>query len=142
MNRTAIKHQLRENGLRLTRQLDQVLGGLTDSPQSAGAIFQRLRRKNIRIDRATVYRVLDRCVSLNLVLKTRFQEQTARYELDSTRHHHHLVCDGCGRVEDVIIKEEQLLKLVDRQSDFFIRRHNLEFFGDCHRCQKRHSQSH
>lgn len=65
-----------------------------------------------------------------------------RFELaeDLTEHHHHLVCDSCGAVEDFALPgdvEEMLDRaLVDaaRRMGFDAERHSLDLVGRCGAC--------
>ena len=69
-------------------------------------------------------------------------DEFARYELaeDLTEHHHHLVCTGCGRVEDVASSpalERSLAAAIDAAastSGFTIEHHRLDLLGRCARC--------
>lgn len=65
-----------------------------------------------------------------------FGEGKKRYELkDTNDHHHHFFCENCGDIEDIEMKEENLLKEIKNNKRFLIRKHNLEFFGLCPKCQ-------
>lgn len=95
-----------------------------------------LRQKGVKSDLVTVYRTLDLFTQLGLVQKTQFGDQTVRYELvGATGHHHHLVCEQCGSIEDVPLDEQMLLGQVGKKSKFQVTRHVLEFFGRCVKCQ-------
>ncbi|OGG34879.1 hypothetical protein A2363_00040 [Candidatus Gottesmanbacteria bacterium RIFOXYB1_FULL_47_11] len=131
-----IAKTLQQKGYRFTKQRQQIFDALTSSPQSVEEIIASLRNKDISIDRVTVYRTLDCFVNLNLVGKTQFKDKTAKYELlTMANHHHHLVCDKCGSVEDIPLDDSILLKRVHKQTDFQVNSHSLEFFGICANCQ-------
>ena len=70
---------------------------------SALDIEDRLRaRDGRRVGRASIYRVLDELVTLNLLTRIDIGDGVARYEPQREHeggHHHHLVCDGCGKLE-------------------------------------------
>ena len=55
--------------------------------------------------------------------------------LEGSGHHHHLVCDNCGAIEDIPLSEALLLNQVKKQTDFQVNSHMLEFFGLCPTCQ-------
>ena len=67
---------------------------------SAQEIFDALRDERRPVGIATVYRVLELLYQHGLVQRLELGG-TARYEpvLPSGEHHHHAVCDECGRVE-------------------------------------------
>lgn len=127
---------LHQNGHRSTKQRQQILDVLTAYPQSVPELMSALAKKQVTIDKVTVYRTLDCFVALGIVGKTQFREKTAKYELIQPEgHHHHLVCDRCGTIEDIPLDERKLLTTVGKKTSFQITGHNLEFFGLCARCQ-------
>jgi Fe2+ or Zn2+ uptake regulation protein len=74
---------------------------------------------------------------LAVINEIEFGDGKKRYELISSHsyHHHHLVCNSCGIIEEVEFEENILLAQVNRKSNFKIERHQLEFFGLCPNCQ-------
>jgi len=130
-----ILKQLRKAGYRLTKPRKQVLEVLTFYPQSVTDIVTLLKKKQAKVDRATVYRTLQVLVELGVVGKTKFNDQTTMFELLSDDHHHHLVCTDCGAVEDICLDETLLINQVNKQTKFKVKSHTLEFFGLCTHCQ-------
>jgi len=132
-----ILEKLQDRGFRLTNQRQLIASVLSFSPQSADEVFMKLNKNKANIDKVTIYRTLDCFCELGLVAKTRFKDSEAKYELvDKTNHHHHLVCDNCGKVEDINLDERSLVEKVGKKTDFLIKSHSLEFFGICAKCQK------
>lgn len=130
-----ILKQLREMGYRLTEPRKQVLETLTFHPQSVAEIVTSLKKKQAKVDMATVYRTLEVLVELGVVGKTKFNDQTAMFELLSDDHHHHLICNDCGSIEDIPLDEALLMNQVNKQTKFKVQSHSLEFFGLCANCQ-------
>jgi Fur family transcriptional regulator, ferric uptake regulator len=92
-------------------------------------------RPGRRVGRASVYRVLDELESLGLVSRVDVGDGTARYE-PHRGHHHHLVCDGCGRLEpfqDAAL-ERAIHRLAERVS-FDVSDHDVTLHGCCERCR-------
>src|SRR6201991_3446439 len=95
-------------------------------------------RAGRRVGRASVYRVLDELESLVLVSRVDVGEGVARYEpqLHAAEHHHHLVCDGCGRLtpfqDDAL--EQAIRRLAERVS-FDVSDHDVTLHGSCERCR-------
>jgi len=86
---------------------------------------------------ATIYRSLEKLASANLLVRIDFQEGKFRYEYVHD-HHHHAVCEGCGRVAEVQDKKlESVMQNLKVESGFSITRHALELFGLCRSCQKK-----
>ncbi len=90
-------------------------------------------------DTVTLYRSLELFVKSGIVRKVDLQHGHAHYELVvGKKHHHHLVCQGCGTVEDITTcVPTSLEKGVLKKSKSFrsIISHSMEFFGMCRRCQ-------
>jgi Fur family ferric uptake transcriptional regulator len=81
-----------------------------------------------------------------LVKKYDFGQGRARYELvkKDVHHHHHLICEKCGRVidyDDFMDEERNLVKKIEevlsKKHNFKIKTHNLQFYGLCKECQER-----
>lgn len=86
---------------------------------------------------ATIYRTLEKFASANLLSRIDFQEGKFRYEYVHD-HHHHAVCEGCGKVAEVQDKKlESVMDNLKIESGFNITRHALELFGLCKNCQKK-----
>ena len=100
--------------------------------RSAQEIFDQLRADERRVGIASVYRVLDLLVSLDLVQRLDLGGGMARYEpaLPGGEHHHHLVCVDCGEVrpfEDPTL--ESALEATASRSDFTVDGHDVVLRG-------------
>jgi Fur family ferric uptake transcriptional regulator len=59
----------------------------------------------------------------------------ARYRLCSTEHHHHLLCESCGKVTEIPQCDiEPWAKKVARKQGFIVRTHRAEILGLCGAC--------
>ena len=127
---------LKKTGYKLTTPRLEILKVLSlKNPQSAQEVYKELKAKGLNIDLVTAYRTLELFKDLGFIQKVQFQDKTARYELiQEDKHHHHLVCINCGNIEDVEMNEDKLIKQIEKQSEFRIQRHALEFFGFCKTC--------
>lgn len=134
------KMLLRGVDLKTTNARLAVLKYMTNTslPLDADSIHENIESKHVgRVDRVTVYRILDNFYKKGLVNRLQFQEGKFRYELSDRREHHHLICEKCGSIEDVPdcnIKE--LEKEIQTKKQFLVKRHSLEFFGLCPVCQR------
>src|SRR5690349_5320970 len=74
--------------------------GRQECALTAHEIDERLRVQGHAVGRASVYRALEQLTDLHLVARLEVGQDAARYEAvhPSGEHHHHLVCDRCGRV--------------------------------------------
>lgn len=130
------QQMLKDRGFRVTTARQATLSTLADRPLSASEIHEQLQSQNVSIDLASVYRSLELFVDLGLVHAIHLGEDRKRYELvDADNHHHHLVCNSCGSIEDIALQQESFLEEVQRVSTFKVDHHHLEFFGTCQSCQ-------
>lgn len=105
-------------------------------PVTAEEIINFLRSKKLHTNKVTVYRNLDVLYKNGLLDRLEFGEGKFRYELKK-KHHHHLVCAKCSKIED--ISEDFTLDFEDKirkKSGFLVKNHALEFFGICKNCQQ------
>ena len=100
----------------------------------------RLRRRGVRVSRATIYRALEHLINGGLVRKTSLdlEHKTSFYENTLVRRHHeHMVCLGCGTViEFTSPRIEALQDEVCRKHRFKPIRHTHQIMGHCRRCQE------
>ena len=101
-------------------------------------IEDRLRESDQRVARASIYRILELLGEHGLVARLELGDGTTRYELidPGGEHHHHLLCDSCGRV--VPFDDRDLELAIDRLSrrlDFRTDDHEVVLHGACRACQ-------
>jgi Fur family transcriptional regulator, ferric uptake regulator len=126
---------LRERSLRRTGRRLRILDALCASPRPLAARELRAELGEGTVDLATVYRTLERFVSVSLVNRVRLDDGIARYEIAGKSHRHHMVCNQCGAIEAlsdcrIAPLEESLM----REHGFLVASHSLEFFGTCQGC--------
>jgi len=140
----AIPHVLARRGRRLTGHRQAVIATLASGrgPMTVATIHASLRER--RPNLASVYRAVNLLADAGLVRVTHTGRgrQVARYELADqfTGHHHHLICQECGSVEDLagcLITNEALVRVsrrVREASRFRITEHELRLVGVCEKC--------
>ncbi len=132
-----LQYLLRQSALKVTPSRIAVLDVLSTAkyPLDADEIYDYLKEKNAKIDRATVYRILDVFLEKGLIQKVEFGEGRSRFEL-RRNDHHHLICEKCGSVADISdCRISDLEKQIKQKKYFLVKRHTLEFFGICRLCQ-------
>ncbi len=105
--------------------------------RSAQEIFDGIREQGGRVAIATVYRALEQLVELGLVARVELGDGIARFEPSHADgdHHHHLVCDDCGRVEPFSDPGlESALVQVATRLDYDMRGHEVILHGQCGDC--------
>lgn len=105
---------------------------------SAVEIEEGLRAEGRPTARATIYRVLDLLVAHGLAERVVVGEGQARFEpvLPSGEHHHHLICDQCGRL--IAFDDPGLERAIGRLSDRLgirVDSHEVLLHGVCDRCR-------
>ena len=103
------------------------------NPLSAQKVSLLLTNKNIEVNKTTIYRELDFLLKNGFITELHINSGKKFYESSKLKHHHHLICNHCGVIEDITLKrdlagEEKRLELEKR---FKISNHSLEFFGLC-----------
>jgi Fur family ferric uptake transcriptional regulator len=106
---------------------------------TAQEIDDRLRAQGRGVGRASVYRILELLTELRLVQRIDVGQGVARYERHQPDgdHHHHLVCDRCGRIapfEDPAL--EQAIERVSRRLSFAVDDHDVVLHGACGDCRQ------
>ncbi len=105
-------------------------------PLDVETISAFLEQNNIKSDRVTIYRTLNTLTDYNILRRVELGEGKARFELASLPHHHHLICTGCGRIDDISeCGLEEVEEKLQKRTSFVIKQHNAEFFGLCTKCQ-------
>ena len=133
-----ILKDLREQGYRVTKVRREMIMMLANAkaPLAASDMLKSLEKKSPAVNKTTVYRELDFLRENNIVQEVEFGDKKKRYEI-SDRHHHHVVCLECKKVEDVDLQSdlEAQEKKIGRQKNFKVLNHSLEFFGLCADCK-------
>jgi Fur family ferric uptake transcriptional regulator len=106
---------------------------------SAQEISERLSDGGRDVGLASIYRALDLLHEMGLVQRVEIGEGGSRYEpvLPGGEHHHHAVCDSCGKVTE--FEDEKLERALERLSgrlSYSMRAHDIVIRGDCARCAK------
>ncbi len=140
MLEVSTRQGLRAAGRRLTRTRRAVLAILErhHQPLSVAEIFSQLQQDQVAIDLVTVYRTVNVLKELGLVAQLDLhQEGQSRYELkEGRKHHHHIRCQSCGEIVDLLLCPlKKLTKLIEKQTQFIVDDHTLEFSGFCPKCQ-------
>jgi Fe2+ or Zn2+ uptake regulation protein len=132
---------LKAKGYRITRQREAIIGLVLHSkaPLSVKIIRKMLAEKQIKSDKATVYRNLELLTSENIINNISKDDPISKFE-SSKDHHHHLICTNCNRVEHIetetieaeIRKQE---KVLSGKYKFTFTGHSLNLYGHCGKCR-------
>ena len=137
-----VEGQLRQHGIRYTsgrRAVVRVLAA-AEGPRSAAELHSDLAPT---VPLSSLYRSLTVLEEAGVLAPHHGTKGLTRYEIAEwlAGHHHHLVCTGCGSVEDIQIPEGHERRLRDLIADvasaagFAPTDHSLEIEGNCPRCR-------
>ena len=104
---------------------------------SAEEIERALRGRRRTASRASIYRVMEELETIGLAQRVELGQGIVRYEAvrPGAGHHHHLVCDRCGRLEP--FTDAGLERAIDRLSDrvpLNVSVHEIVLRGACRAC--------
>ena len=133
------ERSLREAGFRAGGAREAVLDLMAgqDCCASAQEIHENLRERGRSVGIASVYRVLEVLSDLHLVQRVDVGDGIARFEPfgGEDEHHHHLVCDDCGRVEPFTDGPlEQALAKAAGRVGYAMQQHEVVLRGTCRDC--------
>lgn len=105
---------------------------------SAQEIYDTLRSKRRRVGLASIYRTLDQLSAEGFLQRLELGDDVTRFEAvhEDGGHHHHLVCDDCGKVEafeDAGL--ERALHRVEHGTGYRVAAHEVVLHGSCGDCR-------
>lgn len=125
-------------GLKVTRQRLAIYEMLANSAAhpTADEVYAAVQPRMPNVSLGTVYKILDLFHLHGLVRKVPTDGTAARYDarLDS---HHHLVCERCGQIQDVVLPPmPPSHTAVPAESGFLAEAYELLIRGACADCRK------
>ncbi len=132
------KQLLKSKGLKITPKRTAILEILNSAknPVDVEYIKESMKKKHLKIDDVTIYRIIDNFLNTQLVRKYDFLEGKFRYEFALRNHHHHAICQKCGTIED--IQNDYLEKTITSlatKKKFTTTDHAFELYGLCYKCR-------
>jgi len=127
--------QLRSSGRRLTPQRRAIIQVLLEDEAhpTAEQIFARVRQIMPDMSHATVYNTRHELVEMDLLQELDLGLGERHYDF-TTNDHAHLICVGCGRVEDVPYDCEATALPPEHTHGFHVLDCNVIFRGYCPAC--------
>jgi Fur family transcriptional regulator, ferric uptake regulator len=133
-------------GMRLTRQRKILLDLIDKTGQHLDAerLFQMAKEKDPKMNRVTVYRTLKLLKEGGLVDELDLMHQAGEqhfYETRRKQEHAHVICLGCGKVEEFFGEPlQRLRKQIETHFGFQIVLARTEVGGYCPHCQTLRAQ--
>lgn len=126
-------------GRPMTRQRRLLLDLIkkTKGHVDAKELYRRASALDRSISQATVYRTLNLFKEQGLIEERILGKIRCYYEISSLPEHHHLVCQGCGKVMEFnnpyFVK---LLEAIKHEHGFRVTKAELYLEGYCQECEK------
>ncbi len=133
-----IASKFRDEGLRMTPQRQVVFEILqaSDAHPSAEAVHAEARKKFPSLSLRTVYQTLHDLERLGEVQLLELGTGQARFDPGVERAHHHLVCERCGRVDDLFAELPSLELDAEASRGYRVNRAEVVFRGLCQSCRE------
>jgi Fur family transcriptional regulator, stress-responsive regulator len=136
--RAGFETRLRAAGLRVTAPRLAILSVLAEGPGhlTVDEVAQRARRLTGTVSTQAVYDVLSALSRVGLARPFEAAGSPVRYEARVGDNHHHLVCRGCGRIDDTdcVVGAAPCLEPSDAHG-FSVDEAEVTFWGTCPDCQ-------
>ncbi len=130
-----VGEDLRKAGLKATAprmRILELLAGSETRHLSAEDVYRELIEAGDDIGLATIYRVLTQFETAGLVVRHRFDDGRAVFELTRGEHHDHVICTECGKVSEFFDEQiERRQREVVAGMGFKIADHALIIYGEC-----------
>jgi len=138
-------HDLRSAGLKATLPRLKIINVFEQSPvrhMTAEDVYKQLLADGLDVGLATVYRVLTQFEQAGLLIRHHFETGKAVFELNDEKHHDHLVCLTCGRVEEFFDSEIEKRQIkIAKERGFTIHEHALYLYAECTKPRCPHRKS-
>lgn len=135
---TPIVNALEGAGYRLTEPRRSLATLIADQAGhfTAAELVDAARQRRLDVGRATVFRTLEVLEDLGAVERLDLPSGEHAYVGCEPAHHHHVVCSGCGRTDEI---DDAGLRAVvadvAHRTGYRVDDHRLELFGLCPTCQ-------
>ncbi|MCH8178837.1 MAG: ferric iron uptake transcriptional regulator [Proteobacteria bacterium] len=129
--------ELKSSGLKATLPRIKILELFQQATQrhmTAEDVYKVLLNEGSDIGLATVYRVLMQFEQAGILSRNHFEAGKAVFELNEGKHHDHLVCVNCGRVEEFFDPEiERRQQEIAAERGYRLQDHALSLYVICDR---------
>ena len=126
---------LREHGIKVTPQRLSIVDELHGCVHmSVDELYEAIKQKFPSISLATVYKNINAMLEKDFILEVKIPHQKSKYELAKASHSH-ILCEHCGKVEDIALDLEPLAQKAANLTDYQINDDALVLSGICPTCK-------
>ncbi|MBI4970665.1 MAG: transcriptional repressor [Candidatus Omnitrophica bacterium] len=133
------KALLEAKGLKLTHERRVIFEEVSRLNEhfDADSLYDRFKKKGLRISRDTVYRTIPLLLESNVIQKSVGEGKREFFERTPSKgHHDHILCVQCGKIIEFTSKEIELLQdKICAKYGFKLTFHDHRLFGYCKECQ-------
>ncbi|MDY6836540.1 MAG: transcriptional repressor [Thermodesulfobacteriota bacterium] len=130
---------VRKKGLRNTPERETIIKEIfaTHDHFDVDELYLRLRKKNKKISKPSIYRLIPYLLECGLIQEAYFEDGHLHYEhIYGHEHHCHLRCVGCGKTFEFSEKSlKRIEKKLGEKYGFAVQGHKFEVFGYCPKCK-------
>jgi Fur family transcriptional regulator, ferric uptake regulator len=137
-------NEIKNSGLKATLpriKILEVFQLARERHMTAEDVFKVLLTEGSDIGLATVYRVLMQFEQAGILSRNHFEAGKAVFELNEGKHHDHLVCVVCGKVEEFYDAEiERRQQAIALERGYALQDHALSLYVVCDKPECRKTQ--
>ena len=126
---------LRENHIKVTPQrlsiVEELYGHIHMSIEE---LFSEIKKKFPAVSLATIYKNINTMMDKGFISEVQIPNQKSKYELVKPSHSH-VVCQKCGKVEDISLDLDSIAHKVANMTHYQINEEALVFSGICPACK-------
>lgn len=105
---------------------------------SPDELYRKVREEfESNIGVSTIYRTLSFFEEAGIVKQVNIDAHTKRYEINTGKHHDHLICQRCGEIIEFYNESlEKLQEAIAQEHGYVLSDHEMQLYGICPKCQK------
>ena len=130
---------LQKKGLKFTYERKTIFEEISKLKEhfDADSLYERFKKKGLRISRDTVYRTIPLLLESHVIQKSVGEGHRDFFERTSGKgHHDHILCVRCGKIIEFKCEEIEVLQdKICEKYGFELTFHDHRLFGYCKDCQ-------
>lgn len=119
-----------------TKELIAHIFETTAQPLSLPEVWRYVKISWPKTAYSTVFRVVQGLEAAGQIKRVDWRERGSRYEWAAFPHHHHIVCQICGKVSDLDDADLNYDEhYIHQKTGYITKHHSIELEGLCPKCQ-------